>query len=335
MTFARRVTLALAIASLSPVAASSVARAEPTPEDLASARDLFKEARALREKGDLLKALEKFRAAHALGQTPITGLELARTYVLVGRLVEAHEVSFGVARLPVASDETERSRTARLEAAKLAELLGPRLAKLVVEVKGLAPSAGAVVSIDGETVPPAALGEPRRVDPGRHIALLREANGIEVRATADLKEGESRTLLFDATIPPPPGVVLPSGVTAGPVVSPYDLPPAPHRRSNALVILGATTAGVGAVFGVSFGIVTFVAKSSLAADCPGGRCGPAYYGELSTAHNDATVSTVSFVVAGVGLGAAVLDLLLRPKKTQTARLEPEVGAGWVGFHGAF
>ena len=87
MTFARRLVLPLVIGCVTLVPA--LAHAEPTAEDLASARELFKEGRALREKGDLPKALEKLRAAHALGQTPITGLELARTYVLVGRLVEA------------------------------------------------------------------------------------------------------------------------------------------------------------------------------------------------------------------------------------------------------
>src|SRR4051812_9895793 len=81
----------------------------PTAADLESARALVKEGRALRASGDVRGALEKFKAGHALGQTPITALELARTYEMVGALVEAREVCLSVARMPVERDETERS----------------------------------------------------------------------------------------------------------------------------------------------------------------------------------------------------------------------------------
>jgi hypothetical protein len=331
MTSARCLALVLALATAVPLAATPrTARAEPTAGDLASARALFKEGRALREKGELAKALEKLRAAHALGQTPITGLELARTYVLLGKLVDAHEVSIGVARLPVASDETGRSDAARAEAAKLASALEPKLAKLVVSVKGLAPGTSAVVSVDGETVPPEAVGEPRRTDPGVHVAVLRLPSGEEVRARAELKEGESREVELDATALTPPAV-------APPPPPAEKKSPEPPPRSNVLFVTGATVGGFGLLFGATFGIATLSTKSSLVTDCPGGGSGPQHHDELARAQLEATVATVSFVVAGVGAAAMVLDWIVRPKKDKEthARVAPELGPGWVGLHGAF
>ena len=325
MTSGRWLALALALCTSVPLAAS--AHAEPTAEDLASARALFKEGRALREKGDLPRALEKLRAAHALGQTPITGLELARTCVLLGKLVEAHEVSLGVSRLPVAGDETGRSDAARAAAAKLAIELEPRLARIVVSVKGLPPGSAGVVSVDGETIPPEAVGEPRSADPGGHLAVLKLPGRDEIRAQVELKEGESRAVDLDATPAPPSPRVVPPAASDG--------ASAPPPRSNVFFVTGATAAGFGLLFGASFGVAALSTKSSLTTDCPGGGCGPAHHDELARAQTEATVSTAGFIVAGVGAGAMVLDLILRRKNETHARLAPELGPGWVGVHGAF
>jgi len=332
MTSARCGAVALLIAFAVPLTHPSSARAEPTSEDLASARALFKEGRALREKGDLPKAIEKLRAAHALGQTPITGLELARTYVLVGKLVDAHEVSLGVARLSVASDETVKSEVARAEAAKLATALEPRLAKLVISVKGAPAGAAPQVIVDGEAIPLAALGEARSADPGSHLVVLTLPPGREVRAQLEVNEGESRDVVLDASAAsgPPVAPALPVSPVEEPAVA-----HAPSSRSPLLLVSGATVAGFGLLFGASFGVATLTAKNSLATDCPGGLCPPPHHAELATAQIDATASTVSFVVAGVGVGAVIVDLLLRAKSEPHPKVEADLGLGWVGVHGAF
>ena len=108
------------------------AQREPTPADLETARDLYKQGRDLEKKGDLKGALEKLRAAHAVGRTPLTAIELARVEVQLGMVVEAREVCLGVARMPVASDESARSATARKDAAKLAEDLKAKVATVIV-----------------------------------------------------------------------------------------------------------------------------------------------------------------------------------------------------------
>src|SRR5690242_13340717 len=109
----------LAVSSLGPALASvaSVASAEPTAADLESARDLFKEGQALRAKGDLEGALTKFKAADALAGTPITGVELGKTLLQMGKLVEAREGFLSVGRIPTKPNESPQTKKARAEAA--------------------------------------------------------------------------------------------------------------------------------------------------------------------------------------------------------------------------
>ena len=140
--------LALALlAAARPALAQSTH--EPTASELETARTLFKEGKELRAKGNLPAALEKLQAAHALGNTPVTGLELARTYVLLGKIAEAREVALYAARIAVASDETPKSADARVDAQKLADDLGPRIPTLAVKIAGLAAGQGAHLVIDG------------------------------------------------------------------------------------------------------------------------------------------------------------------------------------------
>jgi hypothetical protein len=167
----------------------SAAQSPPTAADLETARALYKEGKELRAAGHLREALEKLRAAHTLGRTPITGVELARTYVMLGELVEARDVALDVARIPLASDETERSADARRDAAALADDLRARIPSIEVHA-----DEGAAIIVDGERVPDAARGEPRRVNPGTHTVVERAADGREAQATVTVGERESRVV---------------------------------------------------------------------------------------------------------------------------------------------
>ena len=89
-------------------------------QDIASARQLYNDGEALRDKGDLKGALEKFKAAHALGDTPITGLELCKTHRALHQPVEAREACLSVGRIGPIKEEAQRSKDARTESAKIA-----------------------------------------------------------------------------------------------------------------------------------------------------------------------------------------------------------------------
>lgn len=338
MTSSSRSALLLALLAL-PLAALVPARAlaqtptptPPTAQELETARGLYKEGKELRARGNLRGALEKLQAAHALGNTPVTGIELARTYVLVGQIVEAREVCLYVARMPVASDETEKSAEARTDAAKLAEELRPRIPTLHVTVQGLAPGETAHLSIDGVAIPDAAVGEPQKVDPGKHAVAIQVGRGgaaREVHAEAQVAEGQNADVVL--TVPPVP----PPEPPAPPVH------PTSAGASTALVRVGFATAIVGGAVGLLSGLTAWNKKSQLESECPTDACTTSgAQQDLSTAKTWGNVSTVAFAIGGAGVVVGVIGLLTGRSDGDvhgaSTGVSPWIGAGAAGLHGRF
>jgi hypothetical protein len=192
------------------LSAAAVARtgwAQPSAMDTAEARQLYNQGIRLRDGGDNAGALEKLKGAHALGHTPITGLELGRTFAALGRLVDARETFLEVARIPVRSEETPRSTSARAQSADLAEKLRGRIPSLTVKITGI-PAGEVAVTIDDSAVPADVLDAPRLLDPGKHEVRAHSTSGGKAESTVDLKEGEEREielkLVLDAGVAPAP-----------------------------------------------------------------------------------------------------------------------------------
>jgi hypothetical protein len=357
MTSSSRLALSMvaALALAVPMLSSQYAHAQastapgPTAQELETARALYKEGKELRARGDLAGALEKLQAAHALGNTPVTGIELARTYVMVGQIVEAREVCLYIARLGVAADETEKSVAARSEAARLAEELQPRIPTLRVKVEGLQAGERARLSIDGGEVPGAALGEPQKVDPGKHTVAIRVGDGASARDVSretDVTEGETgEVTLTLAAAPMVPGA---TPVVPGPILAPE--PPARPRDAGWVVKLGFGTAAAGGALGIVAGVVAWSKKDQLPGECPDHDCRAANggAGDLATARTWATVSTVAFAVGGAGVVAGLLGLVTGSPRTarrgapRTARhdapgvkVSPWIGLCAAGVDGRF
>jgi hypothetical protein len=337
MTSSSRLLLSLAFsfAVLAPARALAQPRA-PSAQELETARTLYKQGKELRAQGDLRGALEKLQAAHALGNTPVTGIELARTYVMVGQLVEAREVCLYIARIPVANDETEKSAEARAEAATLAEQLRPRIATLVVKVEGLPVGESAHLAIDGAAVPDAAFGEPQKVNPGKHVVVVRAGDGPTSREVrGDVEAPEGKTAEVTLTVPPPP--VLP------PPPPPETPRPRGSSTSTLLVKLGFGTAIAGGGIGLLAGLTAWNKSGQLDTECNTvtHQCDTANGGsqDLATARTWATVSNVAFAVGGVGAVVGIVGLLTKRSASSDvhdeARLSPWFGVGVAGVHGRF
>src|SRR3954462_3241663 len=97
-SFERHRLRLLAICTLM-MASASPAFAQRSAADIETARQLYNQGVDMRDKGDLRGALEKLKAAHALGNTPITGVELCKTHAALAQPVEAREVCLGVGRI--------------------------------------------------------------------------------------------------------------------------------------------------------------------------------------------------------------------------------------------
>jgi hypothetical protein len=315
----------LALALAAPVALAG----GPSATDLETARALFKQGLDLRAAGNMRGALEKFQAAHALGRTPVTGIELARTYDKLGLIVEALETATDVGRIPVAVDETDKSATARRDAAAMASELRPRVPTLVTRITTQS-AAALVVTIDGRKLPEAAIGQPYRVNPGTHEVSAHFEGGDEVKASVSLAERETKTIEL---APPAPKEIpkpspLPGEVRSG--------------RSIAPAIVGFVAAGGAVVAGTVTGIVVLSDEKSLENNCTmttrGWQCGQAQWNKMDEANILATISTISFVVAGAGAAFGLAWLLLTSESNTTpkrGRIDPVIGPGFVGAHGTF
>ena len=332
MGSSRRASLSLLalLFALLPSAAALAQPHQPTPQDLETATNLYKEGKQLREKGDILGALEKLRAAHALGQTPVTGNELARTYVVVSKIVEARQVCLEVLRFPVQTDETEKSANARTDCRQLVDELKPRIPALVVKVTGAGPGERYHVAIDGAPVPDAAVLEPQKVDPGRHEVVVSAGEGPtarQVKGSTQVDEGV--TIALPLVLPP------------APEAPPPPPPPEEHRsRWTPLTIVGFSVAGVGAIIGSAAGVVAIQKKNDLPRVCVNMQCDDSNGGkaELDGAVQAAHISEVGFEIGAVGLAFGVAGLLIGPSKAPAQQQPPPSGGvtvkPWVSFGGA-
>jgi hypothetical protein len=332
----RTVAMATSLAFGALAATPHVALAQPTAgaADLESARDLIVKGRELRDKGDLAGAVAKFKSAHALAHTPITGIELARTHVALKQPLEARDVCFDIGRTPVTRDETSRSKDARDEAAKIAEAMKGKIATIAITVTVPA-GRTSTVKIDGVEVPTAALTDGRKVNPGKHVITARIDDGPESSATAELGEGETKTVALTPTVP---AIVVKR--TDEPNV-PRSLAKPPEyveeKRISPLVPVGLVVAGLGVGVGSVSGILAMSKKSDL--DCtPNNECSNTSATSLVTAKAMADVSTVAFIIGGVGAAVGLVGLLT-PSTVRVRRgdlrISPYVAGTEAGVHGSF
>lgn len=339
----RLVAVCAFVATAGSQAMPSTAFAQRSAADIESARQLYNQGIDLRDKGDAKGALEKFRAAHALGNTPLTGIELCKMHASLAQPVEAREVCLGVARIPPLAGETSRSQDARSEAARIAQEMKAKISSVRLEVTGVPPGREPTVLVDGARVPNAALGELRAVNPGRHEVVAKIDNGPETRSTIDVAAGESKVISLPVQAPPQAEVPVPVGPGPG-----YERPP--RARSNPLATAGFVVGGIGVGIGAITGIVALSAKSELDSNCTAKICGPDDHDALESAKRWGTVSTAMFVIGGVGLAVGLIATVTTPKastaraltpapspKTASSKFSvtPDFGPGGVGLHGAF
>jgi hypothetical protein len=326
------------------LAVPMTASAQRTAQDIESARQLYNQGMDLKEKGDLKGALEKLRAAHALGNTPITGIELCRTHAALKQPVEAREVCLGVARIPPLAQETQRSHDARAEAGRIAESEKPKMSALRLKVTGVPAGWEPTVVVDGATVPLAALGEPRSVNPGTHTVSARVGTGVETKTSLETKEGETRDIELIVQAPP-------QGEKPVPVVGTQRQetePPTPHqeKKSNPVATAGFVIGGVGALVGTVAGLVAMSDESDLSKKCAQKACGRDLHDDLDAAKTWGNVSTAFFIIAGIGIGTGLIATIVAsstksasstpPSRTaMKPHITPVLGLGGGGVYGSF
>jgi hypothetical protein len=280
-----------------------VSGAQPSTDAVATARALADEGANAYAARDYARALALFEHAHRLVPAPTIALFEARTLVQLGRLREAHAAYLRVIGAEQRADEPAQFRSA-VEAAH-AELaqLKPRIPRLHVVVTGKVDE-DSVVLLDERPLASSLIPGWLLVDPGTHTLRLRTARGPVAPVSITLGEGESKHVRLDA-----------------PPVTQRD-----PRRTWGAIGLGVGSAGV--ALGVTAGLVALDAYDEAERGCPAKRCAQGTPGAdaVERFRDWRTVSTVGYVVGGIGLAGGIALLLTSERKGEKeVALVPTLG----------
>lgn len=302
----------------------------------ATARALGVEGVTLADAGKCREAIEKLERAERLHHAPTTATRLAECEIELGRLVSGTERLQRVVREPLAANAHPAFVAAAARAQRDLDLALPRIATLRLSVKAPA-GAKLTITIDDEPASDAILDSNRRTDPGTHRIMVNAHGYTPAAATAQLEEGQTKSVLLELQVDPaaPP--------EPRPIANEAVIPEArAGSKAPAIVAFGVSALGLGA--GIAGAVIVSSKSHALEGACDASRvCPDASRTDISSARQWATVSTVGFVTAGVGLVSGVVLLLTAgapvdpapPLAPRGLRLRPAVGMTSLGVDGVF
>lgn len=330
---------AVALFTIPAVAHAQTAPGTPSLSDRETARTLMDDGDKKRDAGDLKGALASYEKADVLMKVPTTGIEVARTQIALGMLLEARETLNRIVKSPVKPGEPAPFTAARKQAEQLNADLASRIPSVLVVPANAEPGQPVAISVDGEEIPAAAATVPRKINPGDHVAVAK-SGALEKKVEFTIAEKENKTVDVDLKDQPPP--------PPAPVVV---APPKPAMSKGKLLMFGGF--GLAAV-GIGVGAVTGIMSISKTSDikdnhCVGDKCTPDQADAIDSAKTLGNISTVAFIVGGVGVGAGVVGLLLMNKESKEkpaeappppaafrpTNLRAVLGPSYAGIAGAF
>jgi hypothetical protein len=276
------------------------ARAQ-TP-DLARADALFKEGRALMDRGELdlacPKLEESFRIAPRLG----TMINLGGCFERRGQLSRALAMYERAATMARDAGRADREKAAR----ELAARVERRVAKLIVELP--TPSVeGLVVEVDAEAISLRAGLLP--IDPGKRVVRAR-APGKQTWSTEVTASPGATVRVTIPTLESETTAEKPTKSAVEPAPARLVEPTAPWRTP---AVITAAAIGVGGVaLGTVFGLKAKSKNDDAQPHCNAVGCDSNGVALIDQARSAGNISTVSFIVGGAALATAVVLYLVVP-----------------------
>lgn len=303
-TAPHEVTAVLCAAALTFIAPAA-AWADDAQTDAAEA--LFRQAKALMDRGELEEACEKFAASNALEPGLGTLLYLGDCYERSGRFASALATFESAAKLAVERGDENRSHLASVRA----KALGPRVPTLVIESAEALPD-DLLITINGD---PFAEGDlNRRVphDEGQYEIQFSAPGRETFVTTIRLKNGAKSPAIVE--VPRLVPVARPLAATAD---EPADVEAEPTGGDTQRV-WAWVVGGAGVALAVTSGVLTAVAAAKnddSKANCDPGspnRCSPEGVQLRDDAKSMATWATVAGVAGGVALASGVVLYVSAP-----------------------
>jgi hypothetical protein len=344
--------LLLATLLLSSALAPTVALAQSSDADKATARDLAVEGYKALQANDYAAAADRFTHADALYHAPTVTLGLARAHVGLGKLVSAQELYSRIVQETLPPNASTAIKKAVRDAQKELDALALRIPSVVITVKG---NDASKVTLDGIEVRAAALGLKRPVDPGQHVIAASAPGFVTSEVTMSFAEGKSESVTLELkprqAAPRPVVAVAPAAKPPAAPTTPARRPPSqPERAPDQIKVngptqktIGVVALGVGAagllVGGITGGLAVSkhgeIAKSCRDGHCPKGS-EATYDPEIDSYTTMGTISTIGFLAGGALAATGVVLMLTAPKEKSTqASITPLVGLGFVGAKGGF
>jgi hypothetical protein len=300
-------------------------------------------------------ARAKFMSAYAIAKVPRLAVWAARSNARLGQLVAAYELYREALSLqPNDLWKGDLQQQAQLDAQRELAELDLRIPRVTIVIDGVS-SNTVSATIDEVPLPSALLGVERLVDPGSH-KLEARFGGETCTELVQIAEGERKEVVLKlgsaGTVAPP---TAPLGAPAqGPAVQGTangSAPKRPHKeevpidntpvtpRGRTQRIVGWTTLGVGSaglVLGSVAGVYLAAKASDLKQKCPERTaCNPLYQSDVNTFNTMRTLSTVGFVVGGIGVATGVTLLLLHPERQSRSSVALWLGLGTADLRGEF
>ncbi len=298
----------LALVALT-ITIASRASAEPNEDARKTARAAMAAGRQARDHGDLQTALKSFSRADEIMHVPTTALEVAKTQVSLGSLVEADATLRHIADTPAVGNEPEAYVRAREEAAAVEQDLSSRIPLLTFVVEPTQ-STAPELTVDGTLLDSHAWTDGYAVNPGRHV-IVASSGEVRLEKTADVPEKHVELVHFE--FPALDAARTPSATSATSAPLPLD------RRSSgpsatlytAYGLSGLALASAGA--GVAFGLIGNSRKHDLEQQCAP-SCTP---DRVDRARSMYTLANVSFAVSASSAIAAIVLYAIEPSSRST------------------
>src|SRR5439155_26061089 len=149
-----------------------------------------------------------------------------------------------------------------------------------------------------------AIGLPRKVNPGKHVVAAKIGDGkvSSVEVVFGEKESRNAPLTVEA-----PAKVTTTATSAPPTTTAIPTSTATSDRGlSPWFWVGVALTGVGVASGAVTGILSTQKASSVKKECFGTDCPPSAQSDIDGARATGTISTISFIVAGVGATIAII-----------------------------
>ncbi len=353
------------------LAAFSAAIALMIPATPAAAQDtraaavqLFDAGQALLQQGKVAEACPKFAESYRLDPQLGALLHYADCLEQAVKLASAYAAFRDAAE--VAQEKGDDRKTLAEERARALEA---RVSRLTIEFAPAARVPGLEVLRDGTPVSEATFGVPIPVDGGRHSVVARAPGYKPITINVALRnEAENHRVVVPgleaenaASQPAPAAAPAPtSSPAAAPQAAPAAAPPArqdtppPAQESQGVPTVTLVTGGVavlGLALGITFNVMAQKANDDAKRACTNGSGGDFCTvadedaktdreSKLDSARSNATLSYVSFGVAGAAALTAVITLVASKSSSSSnasLKLAPAVGtrAGGLSLRGSF